>query len=812
MAKAQPQRNTVADKEFLGAGQAAGIEIWRIEKLAPVKVPKTNYGKFYEGDSYIVLHTQKRESALVWDIYFWLGKDTSTDEMGIAAYKTVELDDSLGGAPVQHREVEDHESNEFKAVFKGGIEYIPGGVASGFKHVDPNKFETRLLHLKGKRNVRVRQVELSCKSLNMGDVFILDLGRKLYQWNGPESSRQEKAKALEVTRRIKDQERGGKAEIIVLEGANDNAPKEFWDPLGGKSTISAASQAGDDESSERAAAANTKLYRVSDSSGSLKTDQIEANPLTQNLLDTNDCFILDCQSEIFVWVGKGATKEEKKQSTLIAQSFLEKFNYPKFTPITRVVEGGETPLFKEKFQNWVSKEKPAALGAPKVAKVEQKAVDIKGLHAKKAGPQDDSMVDDGSGKLETHRIEDMKPVLVPQELNGILYGGDSYILKYTYLKSGKENYILYFWQGSQSSKDEKAASALFTVKMDDELGGAATQVRVVQGKEPNHFLALFKGKLIIRSGGKASGFKNRNDADSYNTSGTALFSVRGSNQFNTRGVEVEAKASSLNSNDSFILSTANTVFVWFGKGSNANERTNAKNIANLVNSAKSKKPLKEADEGAEPNDFWSALGGKGAYASSPALIGDTHEPRLFQCSNASGSFRVEEIFSYSQEDLDEDDVFILDTYDEVYVWVGTGANEIEKKNALETAIQFVETATDGRSKDTPILRITSGCEPPLYTAHFQGWDNSKGDPYEKKLKEMGIVAPVDARASLAAYSQKYSFEDLKKRPLPSTVDASVLENYLVEADFQKAFKMDKAAFMALPAWKRNDSKKKSGLF
>jgi len=803
-------RNTVADKEFLGAGQAPGIEIWRIEKLAPVKVPKAQYGKFYEGDSYIILHTQKRENALVWDIYFWLGKDTSQDEMGVAAYKTVELDDSLGGAPVQHREVQEHESKEMLSVFKGGIEYLAGGIESGFKHVEKDKYETRLLHLKGKRNVRVRQVELSYKSLNQGDVFILDAGLKLYQWNGTEASRQEKAKGVEVIRRIRDNERGARAEIIVLEGANANEPKEFWDALGGKGAIATADKGGDDEGYERTAIANTKLYCISSASGgTLTTDEIKASPLTQNLLDTSHCFILDCGADIFVWVGTKSSKEEKKESTIIAQSFLTKFNYPKFTPITRVLEGGETPLFKEKFQNWVSKEKPTVASGPKIAKVEQKAIDVKGLHAKKAGPQDEPMIDDGTGTLETFRIEDLKTVAVPPELNGILYGGDSYILKYTYKKNGKECFIFYFWQGNKSSQDEKAASALLTVKMDDELGGGFPQVRVVQGKEPNHFIALFKGKLLIRSGGKASGFKNRADVDSYNNSGTALFGIRGTNPLNIRGVEVNAKAASLNSNDSFVLATPTTVYCWFGKGSNQAERNNAKNIAGLV---KAKKAVKEIDEGTEPADFWSALGGKGTYASSPALIGDAHEPRLFQCSNASGAFRVDEVFNFNQDDLDDDDVFILDTFDEIYVWVGSGANETEKKMALESAIGYVETATDGRSKDTPILRITSGSEPPLFTAFFQGWDSSRSDAYERKLKEIGVSAPVDARASLAAYSQKYSFEDLKKRPLPSTVDAGVLENYLQDSDFQKAFKMDKAAFLALPAWKKNDQKKKAGLF
>ena len=46
----------------------------------------------------------------------------SQDEAGVAAYKTVELDESLGGAPVQHREVQNHESKLFISHFPKGVQ------------------------------------------------------------------------------------------------------------------------------------------------------------------------------------------------------------------------------------------------------------------------------------------------------------------------------------------------------------------------------------------------------------------------------------------------------------------------------------------------------------------------------------------------------------------------------------------------------------------------------------------------------------------------------------------------------------------
>ncbi len=50
--------------------------------------------------------------------------------------------------------------------------------------------------------------------------------------------------------------------------------------------------------------------------------------------------------------------------------------------------------------------------------------------------------------------------------------------------------------------------------------------------------------------------------------GTRLFHVRGTNDYNTRAVQVEEKASSLNSNDCFVLETPKCTYIWYGKVSN----------------------------------------------------------------------------------------------------------------------------------------------------------------------------------------------------------------------------------------------------
>eukprot|EP00003_Mantamonas_plastica_P001333 TRINITY_DN1095_c0_g5_i1.p1 TRINITY_DN1095_c0_g5~~TRINITY_DN1095_c0_g5_i1.p1 ORF type:complete len:833 (-),score=276.14 TRINITY_DN1095_c0_g5_i1:45-2471(-) len=805
---------TMSDPAFNGSGETPGIEIWRIENMAPVAMPKETYGKFCVGDSYLVLHTKQApgSSSFEWDLHFWLGSESSQDEKGVAAYKTVELDDYLGGGPVQHREVQGHESKEFMSLFRGGIEYVEGGVDSGFKHVERDSWPTRLLHLKGKRNVRVKQVETSRASLNSGDVFILDMGLEIFQWNGKDSSRKERAKGVEVATRIRDQERGARATITIIEEEEDKDSDKFWEALGGRGSVMTAEEGGSDEEEELKAAEEIKLWLVSDATGSLQITEVGSQPLKQEMLDTNDCFLLDTGAEIYCWVGKGATKDEKNAVMVHAGNFLAENNRPDWTPISRVVENAETPIFKGFFCDWHDSYIPNDFsvnpGGNVAKRKEQKAIDIGAMASGSTGRQEETVHVPQDGKIDIWRIENFEKAQWPEDKMGQFYGGDSYIVLFTYELNGREAWYVYFWQGRDSSADEKGASALLAKDLDDSLGGGAVQVRVVQNKEPRHFLEMFRGKMIVHQGGKASAFANSNDTDSYDTDGISLFHVKGTNEYDTRAIQVEERAACLNSGDCFVLLTPNTMYVWQGEGASDDEEHTAMEIAKILQENRS---IEEVKEGNEPDAFWDALGGKAEYAKISDKGEAPRPPRLFQCSDVSGVFEVEEIYNFAQEDLDNDDVMILDTYNEVYVWIGSGANANEKKMAMETAVSYVEGANDGRSEDTPIFRVEAGYEPPMFTQCFLGWDFSAaaepGDAYAKALA--GLVSVKD---SLNEYSRTYTLEELQARPVPDTLEATKLETYLSDEEFETVFGMTRDAFNGLPQWKRANHKKQHGLF
>ncbi|TRY87533.1 hypothetical protein DNTS_007090 [Danionella cerebrum] len=678
--------------EFETAGKAPGLQIWRIENMDLKPVPKNLYGNFFTGDAYILLYTT---SAPSYYIHMWLGSECSQDESGAAAIFSTQLDDFLGGGPVQFREVQNNESLAFLGYFKSGIKYKQGGVASGFNHVSTNGVDVkRLLHIKGRRAIRATEVEISWSSFNKGDCFILDLGKDIYQWCGSECNRFERLKASQLAIDIRDNERNGRAKLLMVE--EDAEPDAFIQTLGPKSSIAAATP--DDEQVEITNKKKGSLY--------------------MEMLSADECYILDngVDNNVFVWKGSNANTSERKAAMKAAEQFIKDKNYSSKTGIQVLPAGGETTLFKQFFSNWKDKDQTTgpskAYTIGKIAQVKQIPFDASSLHENKAMAAQHSMVDNGSGKVQIWRVEGGDRVPVDPSNYGQFFGGDCYLILYSYSQGSREQHIIYTWQGLKSTQDELAASAFLTVQLDDSMGGAPVQVRVTQGQEPPHLMSLFKGKpMIIHSGGTS-----RKDGQSAAGS-TRLFHIRQSSSRATRAVEVKPHASNLNTNDVFVLKSPESLFVWKGAGASNEELVSAKYIVSILGGQPT-----DVSEGKEPAGFWSALGGKKEYQTSPALRNVVKPPRLFGCSNKTGRIMVEEVpGDFTQSDLATDDVMLLDTWDQVFLWIGKDANEVEKTEAPKIAKDYVDSDPAGR-RGLPITTIKQGSEPPTFTGWFQAWD------------------------------------------------------------------------------------------
>ncbi|XP_025106975.1 gelsolin-like protein 2 [Pomacea canaliculata] len=329
------------------AGKKPGIQIWRINKFKVTTWPTDDYGSFYSGDSYIILNTYKDEQGdkLLYDVHFWIGKESTQDEYGTAAYKTVELDTLLDDVPVQHREVQGYESDLFKSYFPK-ITYWKGGVDSGFRHVTPENYRPRLLQIKGKgKQVEAKEITLKKSKITSDDVFILDDGTCLYQFNGKTCNKDEKYKASQLLRDLKSQRPKCRSEIVDEEDDDELVQKFF------KAVDEADMKVDDDDDDDEVKTPTIvtgppSLYRLTDSGGQLAFSKTkEGHDISKKDFKSNDVFILDTLKDLFVWIGKNASETEKGNGLTYAHNYLMKSPHP-FLPVTCLKEGMESKAFQ----------------------------------------------------------------------------------------------------------------------------------------------------------------------------------------------------------------------------------------------------------------------------------------------------------------------------------------------------------------------------------------------------------------------------------------------------------------------------------
>lgn len=760
------------DPIFQGAGVKAGLEIWCIENLRLVPVPKSSYGKFFSGSAYIILNTVLlKSSSPQHDIHYWLGNDAKEVDSALASDKALELDAALGSQAVQFREIQGLETEKFLSYFKPCIIPIEGVFSSGPGELNCETYQISLFTCKGDHVVHIKEVPFSRSSLNHNDVFILDTASKIFLFSGCNSSIQERAKALEVVQYIKENKHNGKCEVATIEDGKfvgDPDVGEFWGLFGGYAPIPRDIPPSLQKQPD---IPNAKLFWIATQG---KLCQTVCNMLNKEILESNKCYMLDCDNEIFVWMGRNTSITERKTSISAAEDFLKSQGRSTRSHLTSLTEGSETAIFRSYFDVWPQLAEPRLYeeGRGKVAAMfKQQGYDVKEL------PEEDcdSLID-CSGTLKVWRVNDDELFLVPVAEQTKLFSGDCYIVQYKYPGNGRDEYLFYAWLGRGAVMEDRvdAISRMNTIV--DSMKGDSVVGQVIEEKEPIEFFLIFQ-TLIVFKGGLSTRYKRfiaeKGIADeTYDEKKTALFRVQGTSPNNMQAIQVDQVSSSLNSSYCFILQTETSIFTWVGNLSSTRDHDLLDRMLDLINPTL--QPI-SVREGSEPDVFWKALGGKAEHPREREIKAYVEDPHLFTCTFTDGDLKVKEIFNFTQDDLTTEDMLILDCNREIYVWCGCHSNVRSKKQALEIGLKFLEIdiLVEGLSLETPIYVVTEGHEPTFFTRFFE-WDSSKanmhGSSFERRLAILKGTAQkieVPLRNSWKACSTENTPDSLRSRSVSS---------------------------------------------
>ncbi|KAL3007243.1 hypothetical protein AAZX31_08G323400 [Glycine max] len=674
------------DSAFQTAGANPGLEVWCIENQRLVSVSNSSHGKFYTGSAYLVLNAVfPKIGPPQYDIHYWLGNEAKKVDSSLASDKALDLDAALGSCSVQYREIQGQESQKFLSYFRPCLIPIEGVFTSKQGNLN-GEYQVSMYTCKGDYVVHVKEVPFLRSSLNHEDVFILDTALKIFLFSGCNSTIQERAKALEVVQYIKENKHGGKCEVATIEDGKfvgDSDVGEFWSLFGGYAPIPR-----DSPCVQESETPPVKLFWINLQG---KLCETGSNAFSKEMLETEKCYMLDCDGEIFVWMGRQTFLTERRTAIRAVEEFVRNEGRSNKTHLTFLSEGLESTIFRSYFTNWPKTVEPRLYeeGKEKVAAIFKH----QGYEVKELPEEDNEPSIDCTGTIKVWRVDgDELSLLSVTELTK-LYSGDCYIVQYTFPGNGRDETLFYAWLGSKCVTEDKAAAISHMSTMADSIRTSPAMAQIHEGKEPAQFFSILQRVIIFKV------------------------------------------STSLNSSYCYILQNKASIYTWIGSLSSARDHNLLDRMVELLNPTWLPVSVRE---GNEPDIFWDALGGKAEYPKGKEIQGFIDDPHLFALKIARGDFKVKEIYNYTQDDLITEDILLLDCQREIYVWVGLHSAIKSKQEVLHLGLKFLEmdVLVEGLSMNIPIYIVTEGHEPPFFTRFFS-WDHSNenivGNSFERKL-------------------------------------------------------------------------------
>lgn len=267
---------------------------------------------------------------------------------------------------------------------------------------------------------------------------------------------------------------------------------------------------------------------------------------------------------------------------------------------------------------------------------------------------------------------------LPVNQEYVLYEGSMYLCVHLFEAQNNKNSEVYLWCGDDVPEGAQDDAQLFARKIARENGCKLEVIR--QGREPMRFIQALGGIIITRRG------------SSSRSNSSALYMLCGRKHLGQMAFdEVDYSLRNLCSGFPFVISAPfGKLYLWKGKGSSP-EETGAARLISMDLGLTGE--FEEVDEGQEPESFFDDFAGSNEpnplmtseyWQLKPKydhfrtrLLKVDHEmgqpPRFWMRRPGSSSpvvrpnDTVREIEPFCYKDIIERDVFVLDTFFEIYV-------------------------------------------------------------------------------------------------------------------------------------------------
>lgn len=226
----------------------------------------------------------------------------------------------------------------------------------------------------------------------------------------------------------------------------------------------------------------------------------------------------------------------------------------------------------------------------------------------------------------------------------------------------------------------------------------------------------------------------------------------------------------------------------------------------------------------QDSDFWNRLSDSVDEVTQPLPICHGRRARFFQLYHDGDTDDLElyQARELCERDLDPHRVSIIDTFNEIWVYVGSDATPEAEIEGTQAALGLAEHANDGRSPMAPVVVVHQGKEPLRFRACFSNW--TLAPPKTPAADTASGADAGTAAASTPATGEGASEGDsaevrcltytqlLDRDHLPDDVDVTQLETYLSDDEFERVFGMRRCIYVALPEWRQTELRIKNHLF